>query len=128
MRKWWHWLVFMGALYAVLSLVVTYAFELSEVEMMYVEEMDLLVLSIFAIDLINEYRGFRGSPTRFSKEHWLDILAVVPIFRIIRIAELAKVEELARLEEIKGVRRGEEVEEALSKTIHGRHLEEHEEE
>ncbi len=122
MRKWWHWLVFTAALGAGVSLVLILAVDLTESQRILLEEADILILLIFAVDLLNEYRNFKGSGIRFTREHWLDIIAVIPLFRIIRIAEVVKLERLARLEEISGVRRGMEAEETLSESLHTRHL------
>lgn len=122
MRKWWHWLVFIAALGAGVSLILMLAVDLTEGQRTMLEEADILILIIFAADLFNEYRNFRGSGIRFTREHWLDIIAVIPLFRIIRIAEVAKLERLARLGEIGEVRRGMEAEETLSESIHARRL------
>jgi len=124
MRKWWHWLVFTAALGAGVSLVVMLTVDLTEEQRILLEKVDIVVLGIFAVDLANEYQNFRGSGIRFTREHWLDILAVIPLFRIIRIAELAKLERLAKLGEIGEVRRGMEAEEMVSESIHTRHLKE----
>ncbi len=122
MRKWWHLLVFTAALTAGLSLVLMLTVDMSERQMILLEKLDLLVLGIFAVDLSNEYRNYKGSGIKFTREHWLDILAVIPIFRVIRIAEIVKLERLAKLEEISEVRRGMDVEEVVSESIHTRHL------
>lgn len=122
MKKWWDWVVFLAALLVATSLVIDLTYEMAESEKLLMEEVDLIVLAVFAVDLVKEYRNFKGSGLRFTREHWLDIVAIMPFFRIVRIAKFARVEELAKLEEIVEVRKGINAEETVSKTIHDRHL------
>lgn len=128
MRKRWHWTVFIAALFAAGSLVLMLAYELPENQMLLIERLDFAVLVIFAVDLFNEYRNWKGSGIKFTREHWLDIIAVVPLFRIVRIGRLAKLEKLAKLEEIVEVEKGIEAETTVSKSIHATHLKENTEE
>ncbi len=120
--KAWNWLIFLAALAAAASLVVELAYELPEEQKTLIELLDIGILGIFAIDLLNEHRRFRGSEVTFAREHWLDILAILPIFRIVRIAKLARLEELAKLERITEIRKGAEAEAVISKSIHAKRL------
>ncbi|MFQ6120558.1 MAG: ion transporter [Methanosarcinales archaeon] len=118
----WHWIVFLAALVAVITLALEFLYELTYKQEHIIEIMDIFIIIIFAIDLYKEYRRYKGSKISFMKQHWLDILAIIPLFRIIRIAKLAKIEELGKLEKIVEIKKGIEVEEVASKTIHSRHL------
>ena len=122
MRKWWHWLVFIFALIAVLSLVVIFTFDLSENEKVFFERLDIIILFVFALDLFNEFKNFKGSKKSFPREHWLDIVAVIPLFRFLRISRIARIEELVKIERIIDLEKGAQTEEVISKTIHGSHV------
>lgn len=126
MKKLWHWIVFIGALLALASLILILTRDLTNDQRKILEAVELAILSIFALDLFNEYRNFKGSKIRFTREHWLDLIAVIPFFRIIRIAEIAKFEKLARLTEITEIEKTIVAEEAISDSIHATHLKDQE--
>ncbi|MEE8167612.1 MAG: ion transporter [Candidatus Hydrothermarchaeales archaeon] len=127
MERLWNWIVFLAAIFVVVSLILQVAYELPEEQEEVIEIVDVAVLGIFAVDLFKEYRNFKGSGKAFTRTHWLDILAIIPLFRVVRIARIAKVEKVAKLEEVAQIQKGAEAEEVVSKSVHTKHLQKEEE-
>ncbi len=57
---------------------------------------NIAILSVFVIDLGVLYWKIR-SPSIFIKKHWLDILMVIPYFRIFRIARILRLVRFVRI-------------------------------
>ena len=57
---------------------------------------NIAILSIFVIDLGVSYWKVR-SPSLFVRKHWLDILMVIPYFRVFRIARILRLARFIRI-------------------------------
>ena len=57
---------------------------------------NIAILSVFVIDLGVLYWKIR-SPSIFIKKHWIDILMVIPYFRIFRIARILRLVRFVRI-------------------------------
>ena len=57
---------------------------------------NIVILSVFVADLWVSYRKVRSVPV-FVKKHWLDILMVVPYFRIFRVARILRLVRFVRI-------------------------------
>jgi len=57
---------------------------------------NIAILSVFVADLWVSYRKVR-SVSVFAKKHWLDILMVIPYFRIFRVARILRLIRFARI-------------------------------
>ncbi len=60
---------------------------------------NIIILSVFVVDLWVSYRKVRSVPI-FVKKHWLDILMVIPYFRIFRIARILRLARFLRFARI----------------------------
>jgi voltage-gated potassium channel len=61
-----------------------------------------MITAIFVVELSFRYLAF-GSLRRFLAEHWLDVLATIPLFRIFRTARALRLLRLFRLFRLMGV-------------------------
>jgi len=57
---------------------------------------NITILSVFVVDLWVSYRKVRSLPI-FLKRHWLDILMVIPYFRIFRVARILRLARFIRI-------------------------------
>jgi len=57
---------------------------------------NIAILSVFVVDLGVSYWKVK-SPSIFLKKHWLDILMVIPYFRIFRIARILHLIRFVRI-------------------------------
>lgn len=61
-----------------------------------------VITAIFIVELTLRFFGF-GNWRRFLREHWLDVLATVPLFRVFRTARALRLLRLFRLFRLMGV-------------------------
>ncbi|MFQ5975969.1 MAG: hypothetical protein ACE5J5_06630 [Candidatus Hydrothermarchaeales archaeon] len=123
----WHWIVFTSALIALIALIIDLLYKPSPGQKNIIDTLLFLVIGIFAIDLYKEHQRFKGTKKAFFEQHWLEILAIIPLFRIFRMAELVGIEEIAEMERIEFVEKGEHIEEKESQVVHAEKLEEKDE-
>ncbi len=91
------WLILFGCSYL----------ELPEVLATSIEWACWIILGVFVTDLVMVYRKVRNVPG-FLRKNWLDILMVIPYFRIFRILRLLRLLRFTRLAKAtKGVRKSE---------------------
>ena len=57
---------------------------------------NIVILSVFVADVWVSYRKVR-SLKLFVKKHWLDILMVIPYFRVFRIARILRLARFVRI-------------------------------
>jgi hypothetical protein len=62
-----------------------------------VDGIGLGLLSIFVADLGVTYYRANEPPLRFLRHHWLDVLLVIPYFRIFRVLRVVRLLRLLRL-------------------------------
>lgn len=64
--------------------------------------LNIAILAVFAADLVLTYKDSDNRRT-FLKRHWLDVLMIIPyfrIFRILRIARLLRVAKVVRVAKV----------------------------
>jgi len=61
-----------------------------------------LLTAIFVVELTLRFLGF-GCWRRFLREHWLDVIATIPLFRVFRTAKALRLLRLFRLFRLMGV-------------------------
>lgn len=61
-----------------------------------VNRIDWAITALFALEFAMRF-GVASSRKQYVKEHWLDLVAIIPFFRIFRVARLARVARLLRL-------------------------------
>ncbi|MBD3387500.1 MAG: hypothetical protein GF416_00605 [Candidatus Altiarchaeales archaeon] len=129
----WEILIVFAALVSVVSLLVEFTIHLDEEIEHALHLIDYVALSLFGVDILLKYRIYRHHSRdrlQFLKANWLDILAVIPLFRIFRMSRFARLSRLvkmrksaralSRVEEVTvGV---EKVNKGVSGVAHGHHI------
>lgn len=91
-------------------------FTLPEVLATSIEWTCWVILSVFVADLVVAYLRVRNIP-RFLKKHWLDILMVIPYFRIFRVLRLLRLFRFTRFAKVlKGMMRSERFYQTVKRT------------
>lgn len=71
-------------------------------KLLMVERIGDFITAIFVVELTLRFFGF-GNWRRFFREHWLDVIATVPLFRVFRTAKALRLLRLFRLFRLMGV-------------------------
>ena len=92
------WEIFMVVL-AIVFVVVGFLpdfFDFSDDELILLENVDWRITAFFALEFITR---ITAAPSRkaYLKEHWLDLIAILPVVRWLRVARLARIIRLLRV-------------------------------
>ena len=74
----------------------------TQYKLMLVEWIGDFVTALFVVELTLRFFGY-GNWRRFFSEHWLDVIATVPLFRVFRTAKALRLLRLFRLFRLMGV-------------------------
>ncbi|MBD3260665.1 MAG: hypothetical protein GF334_03140 [Candidatus Altiarchaeales archaeon] len=111
----WDVIVFTAVIVSIISVSLEFLLRLEESQLYLLLLIDVAAVIIFAIDLMVLWKHSSGGLKEFMYRNWLDVLAAIPLFRIIRIARFARLLKLARLRRVAKLRRVAEVEEKIRK-------------
>jgi|GEM_PF-3996480 len=109
----WDIIVFVAVIVSVISMSIEFTLDLSERELGFLFIVDAAAMAIFLADLWVLWTHYNGPLREFIFRNWLDVLACIPVFRLIRIARYARVLKLARLRRLNKLKRAGEVTEKI---------------
>ncbi len=103
-RYWSHFvdavsLIWLGAFTTSLVTYYTEIVTVSPSVLFVTDAITLFTLPVFVVDLTLKYRGADHSKA-FFRNHWMDILLIVPYFRVLRALSLVKMLNFLRLSRI----------------------------
>ena len=113
----WDVLVFFAVLVSVVSVSLEVLLDLDEGRLVMLYLIDIAALCVFIADLWVLWTHYNGPLRDFVFRNWLDFLAAIPVFRLIRIARYARVLKLARLRRLCKLARVGEVEEKIDREL-----------
>lgn len=94
-EKAWHFVVFLAVSASFIIVLLDLFFVMQEFDS-YIFFFDIMITGIFFIDLIVLYRR-AGSFLRFVRTSWLDIIATIPFYQILRVAKLVRLIRLVEM-------------------------------
>ena len=109
----WDLLVFAAAVVSVASVTLEVLFDWSESELIILYLIDVAALTIFIIDLWILWSHYNGPLRSFLFRNWVDVLACIPLFRLLRLARFSRLLKLSRLRRLLKLRRVGEVREKI---------------
>ncbi|MFH1402744.1 MAG: ion transporter [Candidatus Altiarchaeota archaeon] len=109
MPFYWEAVIFIAAMASILAVVMEFTWHLSEEFEYLLRTVDFFALCLFAIDIFWKYRIYHHHAKSiffFVRKCWLDIIAVIPLIRILKVGRLA---QLSKAGKIVKVTKGSEV-------------------
>ncbi len=88
-HKAWHFIVFIAVAATFILILLEVFFAMPQYEYFFFI-FDIIITGIFFIDLVILYRE-SSSFGKFIRTSWLDILATIPFYQVLRVAKLARI-------------------------------------
>lgn len=93
-HKAWHFIVFLAVAATFIMILLEVFFAMPQYEYFFFM-FDVVITGIFLIDLVMLYRE-ANSFGKFLRTSWLDILATIPFYQVLRVAKIARLVRVSR--------------------------------
>jgi len=97
--SYWEPMIVLAALVSILSVSIELLVHVSHETEGLLHTIDFVAICLFVIDIIWKFKVYRDHAVSikvFFRQSWLDIIAIIPFFRVFRIGRFARLARLSK--------------------------------